>query len=151
MLAESNDFKLERYKYILQQIHFLNENIHKHLALFQGLSTVILGGIVAIFVNWKKLGIDAETAQTGIYALLGLLCLLALFVILYVFSGIFSWLDYREEEADLLDEMVAIGYRARPKVKNLWRWHESWLVVSIVVFVITIVSAVQYWAIPLIQ
>jgi hypothetical protein len=28
------NFKLERYKFILRQIHTLNENTHKHLTLF---------------------------------------------------------------------------------------------------------------------
>ena len=73
------DFMLERYKYILQQIHFLNENIHKYLALFQTLATVIVGGGVAIFISWESLNITADVAREGIRGLLGLLVVLALF------------------------------------------------------------------------
>jgi hypothetical protein len=48
------EFKLERYKYILNEIHFLNENIHKYLSLFQTLATAVAGGAAAIFVGWRK-------------------------------------------------------------------------------------------------
>jgi hypothetical protein len=36
------EFKLERYKYILKQSHFFNENIHKYLSLFQVLATALV-------------------------------------------------------------------------------------------------------------
>ena len=44
------NFKLERYKYILGQINFLNENLHKYLTLFQTLATAIVSAAVAVFV-----------------------------------------------------------------------------------------------------
>jgi hypothetical protein len=39
-------FKLERYKYVLKQIHFLNENVNKYLA--------IVGAGAAVFMSWRK-------------------------------------------------------------------------------------------------
>ena len=36
-----DEFKLERYKYILQQLQILNENAHRYLTLFQTLATAI--------------------------------------------------------------------------------------------------------------
>ena len=71
------EFKLERYKFVLQQIHSLNENIHKYLTLFQTLATAIVGGGVIIFVTWQDTGLSVDVARIGIQALLGLLIILA--------------------------------------------------------------------------
>src|SRR5258708_14054402 len=59
------EFKLERYKYILQEIHSLNENIHKYLTLFQALVTAIIGGGITIFLSRKMLRIYASLGHTG--------------------------------------------------------------------------------------
>jgi hypothetical protein len=50
---KSVEFELERYKYILQQLHSLNENHHKYLPLYQTLATAVMGGGIFIFVSWK--------------------------------------------------------------------------------------------------
>jgi hypothetical protein len=150
-MAVQDDFKLERYKYILQQIHFLNGNMHKHLAFFHGLAVLILGAIIGITLNWKELGIDAATAKVGIYSLATLLCLASSFTFLLVLSGIFSWVDYRKEEAALLDEVISEGYRSKPKLKNFWRWHESWLLFFLVIFSVTITTAIHLYIVPMVQ
>jgi hypothetical protein len=128
----SNDFKLERYKYILKQIHSLNENIHKYLALFQGLLTAIIGGGIAIFVSWKKLEIDAITAKSAINALIMLFLVLSLFIFISIFSGILSWFDYRKEEVKLLNEVVGPGFRNPPTIKHFWRWYETYILLFII-------------------
>src|SRR5262249_16935371 len=90
-VSKSADFKLEQYKYILQQRQTLNDNVHKYLALFQTLITGIAGAGVAIFVGWKELKIDAAVAVVGIKGLLWLLIILASFVVMSILSTIFSW------------------------------------------------------------
>jgi uncharacterized iron-regulated membrane protein len=150
-MTNEKDFKLERYKYILQQIHFLNQSLYKHLAFFRGLSVLLLGGIVAILVNWEKLELTHTTAQLGIYSLLLIHCLAALFVTVLVISGIFSWVDYRNEEADLLDETIEQGYRSRPKLRNFWRWHETWLLLFVILFTVITSAMTHYYLIPTIR
>jgi hypothetical protein len=66
----SNDFKLERYKYMLQEIHTLNENVHKYLTLFHTLATAIITGGVIIFISWKQLNIGADVARQAVEGLL---------------------------------------------------------------------------------
>jgi hypothetical protein len=129
--VKGKEFKLERYKYILTEIHFLNDNIHKYLTLFQTLATAVVGAGAAVFVSWKKLAIDAETARMTIQALLALLLALAGFVIFLVLAGIFSWLDYRREEVALLDEVIRPGFRSNPSPRNFWRWYETYIVLFI--------------------
>ena len=68
----ATEFKLERYKYILQQLNLLNDNHHNNLTLFQTLSMAVLGAGVGLFVAWRELKIDAETARVGLRGLFGL-------------------------------------------------------------------------------
>jgi hypothetical protein len=119
---KGNEFKLERYKYILGEIHFLNDSVQKYLTLFQTLATAVVGAAAAVFVSWRKLAIDAAMARTTVRGLLGLFLILAPFVILSVLAGVFSWLDYRREEASLLDEAVRPGFRSLPRPENFPRW-----------------------------
>jgi hypothetical protein len=59
---DGDEFKLERYKYILQEIRALNQNAFTLLALFQTLTTAILGGGVAVVVSWQRLEITKALA-----------------------------------------------------------------------------------------
>lgn len=145
-----NDIHIERYKYILQQIHTLNENIHKYLSLFQVLAVAIVGGGIAVFVSWQKLEISAEIARTSIYGLLGLLVAIGAFVVLSIIAGIASWLDYRQEEIELLTMLNLPELRKLPKLRNFWRWYEFYVLLIIIAVVIGVVTFVQGQVIPLI-
>lgn len=148
---KGTEFKLERYKYILQQINFLNENLYKYLALFQTLTTAIVGGGIAVFVSWKELKIDAATARASIHGLVGLLVLLTLFVTISIIVGVTSWFDYRRDEVKLLDEVIAPGYRQPPRFQNLWRWHETYFIAFLGLMVLLIIVFVETQLIPLIK
>ena len=145
------DFYLERYKYILQEIHTLNENIHKYLSLFQTLATALATAGVAVFVGRQQLNLTPDVARTAIQGLLGLLVILAAFVVFSVLAGIFSWFDYRVEEVDLLNRMIGSGFRKPPKKRNFWRWQETHVLVFIIIVVTSIVIFVQSKIIPLIK
>jgi len=152
MVDRENDaFILERYKYILQQIHALNQSVPSYLTLFQTLTTAIIGAGVAVFVSWQGLNISAELAVVGIRGLLGLLTILALFVVTSLIAGLFSWFDYRNEEVDLLSEVGLSELRSRPRVRNFWRWYEFYLILFIVVVVAVVWIFAEGWALPLIR
>ena len=135
---QSISFKLERYKSILQEIHSLNENVHRYLTLYQTLATTIIGAGILVFVNWKGLGITSDLAKVGIQALVGMLVILSIFIIIQIVAGILSWLDYRDEEVKLLDEVVRNGYRYPSKISNFWRWSETYFILFILVIAIFI-------------
>lgn len=145
------DFKLERYKYILQQLHSLNENTHKYLTLFQSLTTAVIGGAALIFVSWKQLQIDAGTARVGVIAMLWLLVILAVFVVFSILSNVLSWYDYRKEEVKILDEEVESGFREPPRWKNFYRWNETYLMIFIIFVIVAIFAFVYSRVLPLIQ
>lgn len=155
VIFESNKqvdaYKLERYKYILREIHFLNESTHKYLTLFQTLTAAIVGGGIGIFVIWKSLKIDASTARLAIQGSLGLLILVALFVNVSILVNVLSWLDYRREEVDLLNQSIEQNWRRLPQLRNFWRWSETYILLFVSLAVIGIVFYVEYQIIPLVK
>jgi ABC-type uncharacterized transport system permease subunit len=146
-----NDFKLERYKYILNEIHALNENVNKYLTLFQTLATALIGGGVGLFLTWQSQNLDADLVVAAMRGLLGLLVILALFVVLVVVSGIVSWFDYRQEEVELLNEIVGPTFRKPPQWGNIWRWREFYVILFVLVSVGAIWWYVESAIIPLIR
>ncbi len=130
--ATTSDFSLERYRFILQQIHTVNENLYRFLAIYQGLATTLVGGVVALFVGYRRWGISPLTARDGVIGLLLLTTVTAAFTTMLIAVGVFAWLDYRNEECDLTDEMVRPGFRTRPRVGNVLRWYETYMLLFIV-------------------
>lgn len=126
------EFAQERYKYILQQIHTLNENVYKFLAIYQTLTAVVVGGGLTLFVSYRKWGIAPPLVRSGLIGLMWLETGIAAFTVLLIYIGILSWLDYRHEECDLTDRMVGSEFRERPKVGNFFRWYETYIMLFIV-------------------
>jgi ABC-type uncharacterized transport system permease subunit len=134
--ATRNEFALERYRYILQQIQAVNENAHRFLAIYQTLITSLVGAALALFVGYRKWEIPAEAARSGVIGLLVLATLAAGFTITLIAVGALAWLDYRNEECDITDRIVAPGFRERPQVKNLLRWYETYVLLFILVSIV---------------
>lgn len=132
-----NEFALERYRYILQQINAINENTHRFLAIYQTLATSLAGGAIALFVGYRKWDLTPAAARGGVIGLLTLATVVAAFTVTLIVAGAAAWLDYRNEECDITDEVVEPGFRQRPRPGNLFRWYETYLLLFIVVSMIT--------------
>jgi hypothetical protein len=143
-----NELKMERYKYILQQLQMLNDNSHKYLTLFQTLATFIVGGGTYLFVSWRSFHISPAVARTSMQGLVGLLILMTLFIIVSLASGISSWFDYRKAELKMLDEEVGVGFRNAPRLRDWWRWYEVHMMIFIFLIVLFIVIFVETQIIP---
>ncbi|GGL07723.1 hypothetical protein [Planomonospora parontospora] len=122
------EFGLERYRYILHQISALNDNAYKFLGIYQTLATTIIGVALALFVGYRQWQINPATAKAGIIGLLCLETAVAAFTILLIITGILSWIDYRREEVDLTNRLVHQGFRNLPRMKNSWRWYETYII-----------------------
>jgi hypothetical protein len=129
--SAQNELALERYRYILQQIHSINENSYRFLAIYQTLATALVGAALALFVGYQKWGVAPATARGGVVGLLVLTTMVAAFTVTLIVVGAFAWLDYRNEECDITDEMVRPGFRKRPRPGNLLRWYETYLVLFV--------------------
>jgi hypothetical protein len=124
-------FEVERYKYILQQLHTVNENVYRFLAIYQTLATVLVGAALTLFVRYEDWKIRPEIASIGIVAILLLVTVIAGFTVLLIVVGVLNWLDYRREECELTETTVRPGFRRPPDPKNFWRWYETWIVAFI--------------------
>jgi hypothetical protein len=127
------EFGLERYRYILQQIAVVNENVYRFLGIYQALATAIVGAALALFVGYRKWQIPPRTARSGILGLLFLETTIAAFAILLIVIGMLSWIDYRREEVELTDRIIHQGFRSSPKLRNSWRWYETYIIAFIAV------------------
>ncbi|WP_406342463.1 hypothetical protein [Streptomyces sp. NBC_00648] len=143
-----HEIVLERYRYILQQIHAINENVYRFLALYQAIATALVGGALALFVGYRKWGIEASVAQGGVIGLLSLTSVVAAFTVLLIVVGAFSWLDYRNEECDIAEEFVGADFRERPRPGNLLRWYETYVVLFIVVSLATMWMFAAVFVLP---
>lgn len=126
------EFSLERYKYILAQIHAVNENVYKFLAIYQAIATTVIGAAIAVFIWYRRWGIPAPIARQGVLGLMWLETIVAGFTALLIFIGILAWLDYRKEECELTDMAVRKGFRKQPQIGNFFRWYETYILAFIV-------------------
>ncbi|CAM5552047.1 hypothetical protein [Streptomyces afghaniensis 772] [Streptomyces afghaniensis] len=136
-VAVRNEFALERYRYVLQQIHAVNENAHRFLAIYQTLATALVSAALALFVGYRKWDLAPATARGGVIGLLTLATVVAAFTGTLIVVGALAWLDYRNEECDITDEVVGPGFRKRPRPGNFLRWYETYVLLFILVSVIT--------------
>jgi hypothetical protein len=143
-----HDFSIERYKFILQQIHTINENVYRFLAIYQTLVTALIGGQLILFVNYKRWGISTAICRTGLIALLLLETMVACFAVLLIIIGVATWLDYRNEECDLTDKLIGIGFRERPNSRHLFRWYETYIVLFILVSIGLVWCLSLVWLLP---
>lgn len=134
--ALRDQFALERYRYVLQQIQAVNENTHRFLAIYQTLATALVGAALALFVGYRKWEVAPDVARSGVIGLLVLTTMVAAFTATLVAVGAAAWLDYRNEECDITDEMVGPGFRKRPRPGNLLRWYETYVLLFIIFSVI---------------
>jgi hypothetical protein len=50
--------------------------------------------------------------------------------------GVLSWIDYRQEECELTNEVVRPGFRQPPRPRNFYRWYETYIIFFIVCSII---------------
>jgi hypothetical protein len=144
----ADELKLEYYKYLASEIRSLNENFHKFLSWFQTLATAILGVGIAFWATWQNMNMTAETAVSIVRSLEWLLILLAVFILVSMIAGISSWYDYRREETELLNKWVDPSFRKPPRLTNLWRWSETYLMLFTMAFVVVVSAYVETHIIP---
>lgn len=147
-LSKEQEFQLERYKYILQQIHTVNENAYRFLAIYQTLAVTLVSGGVALFVGYRKWNIPASVARSGVIGLMGLLTVVAVFTGMLITIGVLSWLDYRREECELTDVVIRPGFREPPNRRHFMRWYETYMLMFIAASIAFLWVYVSAFVIP---
>ena len=49
--------------------------------------------------------------------------------------GLLSWVDYRNEECDVLDLVFGAGFRKLARLRNWYRWYEPYIIFFIILSV----------------
>ncbi|MPY58488.1 hypothetical protein FNH08_15315 [Streptomyces spongiae] len=132
----------------MQQINAVNENAHRFLAIYQTLVTTLMGAALALFVGYHKWQIQPATARGGVIGLMALVTVVAAFTATLIVVGALAWLDYRNEECDITDELVGTGFRERPRPSNLFRWYETYVLLFILVSVVTMWCLAGFFLLP---
>jgi amino acid transporter len=143
--------EVERYKFILQQLHTVNENVYRFLAIYQTIATVLVGATLTLFVRYEDWHIRPQLARLGVVALLAMVTVVAAFTVLLIVIGAFAWLDYRREECELTEVAVRPGFRRAPEPRNFWRWYETWIVAFIGLSVLVMWIAAATLLLPAIR
>jgi len=130
--SDTPSIVVERYKYILQQIHTVNENVYRFLSIFQTLTTAIVTAALALFVGYSSWNIAPATARIGVRGLLALVTVAACFTVLLVVVGVLSWIDYRREECELTARYFETEFRKAPRLRNFYRWYETYIVLFVI-------------------
>ncbi|HEQ1859307.1 TPA: hypothetical protein VEO38_002875 [Providencia alcalifaciens] len=132
----NDQIKIERYKFILEKIKFLDKQIHVNLnitiTVFTSLITLLVLSIVAMKEN--KIGLN-----NFIFSVRTISFIAFIFSLYMVFSSIAiirSWFDYRNEESDFLDKISCDIARKKPKKRNFFRWSETYFIIFIFLFLI---------------
>ena len=141
-------FTLERYRYILQQTNAVNENVFRFLTLYQTMVTALVTGGLALFVGYRTWGITRSVARDGVIGALLLVTFIAAFTVVFLVVGMLTWLDYRHEECDLTDAVVYPGFRSRPRVGNVQRWYELYIVLFIALSTIVLWALAWFYVLP---
>lgn len=148
--AGSVEFKVERYRFILQQLHSINENVYRFLGIYQALSVAMVTAGLGLMVGYKKWGIDPDAAKVGVIGLMLLISLTATTVVLLVLAGLASWVDYRREECRLVDPVVHSNFRSPPDIRNWYRWYETYVIIFILFTVTFLWIGTYAFVLPLI-
>lgn len=127
-------FLTERYKYILSRKNDLNEKTFKIVSLYQIIIFGFVLGFYTIYSN-KSLSGVAEYFCNG---LIVILILTTSLLILLLIGGILAWLDIRNEESELMNSIFK-KTRDKIRLKDLFRWYESYIILCFVVITSSIV------------
>ena len=108
----------------------------------------LVSGALALFVGYRKWGIAASVARTGVIGLTVLTTAVAAFAIVLVAIGVMNWVDYRREECELTDSVVRPGFRKPPQLRHFLRWYETYIILFIGVSVVFLWSYVIVFVLP---
>ncbi|MGR5268661.1 hypothetical protein ACPV5R_12990 [Vibrio astriarenae] len=124
----TKELVLERYRFIQSKQMHLDDALHANMTL---LVKVLIGLLSVVFaVATYHLREPKLVTQDIVVLLLEgsslLLLFVSVFFLLITISNIFSWLGYRKDEVELLDQFGGELQRKQPELSNCLSWQETW-------------------------
>lgn len=135
---EKNKFLLERYKYVLMRKNDLNDKTFKIVAFYQALLLSVGAAFYTVNTNIHQLSLSVMYSTS----LIGLLTISTVFLLLLLLGGIFSWVNSRNHESEILLSVFGIE-RERIKKRHVLFWYETYIIIAM--FVVTGVINLAYY------
>lgn len=134
----TKELVIERYKFIQQKQMHLDTALHANITL---LVKVLIGlfSVVFAIATYHLKEPELVTQETVLLLLEGaslLMLFVSVFFFLITISNIFSWLGYRKDEVELLNDFGGDLQRQKPKLSNFLAWQETWFCISLVLFML---------------
>jgi hypothetical protein len=150
--GKSDDLSAEivkmRYAHILSQIKTVDDNVLRFLTIYQTVVSALVAGQVLLFVNHNRWALTAEITKIGLRGIFALEIIVGAFACLMIIIGMVAWLDYRKEECQIANALLGDGFRDSPDPSHWYRWHETYVVLFILLSLIAISILVEGWMIP---
>ncbi|WP_152031529.1 hypothetical protein [Pseudomonas putida] len=127
-----DEIMLEKYKYILSQKQALNEATFKIVAVYQALVLALAAGQYTVLTTYENAPLKPVWALSVTYMLLGMYVTVSLLIVALLVGGIFSWKGYRKDESVIELQVYGVG-KESIKLKSVWCWYETYLVLFVVV------------------
>ncbi|HCG7129691.1 TPA: hypothetical protein NJ327_002432 [Vibrio parahaemolyticus] len=130
---EANDqIIVERYKYILEKIKFLDGNIYQNFNLSIKLITSLIAVLTASVISVSEGKISDVTFLLSIKFIFSILVFFSIYMLFTSISITLSWYDYRREEISLLNKVNCDINRSSPKLRSFFRWSETYYVIFMI-------------------
>lgn len=115
---------VERYKFILDKIKYLDSLHQTHFAVIYKLLTALITFVVVVVFAGIEEKIKPNTVEFSIRASGLILVFTCMFFLAMSRAILSSWQDYRKEEVNLLSKIDTKVERDLPSEKISWRWNE---------------------------
>jgi hypothetical protein len=139
-MYNQENFKLEKYKYILARKQSLNEATFKITAIYQVAIAALGIAQYNIIVMLKANSITLEVASLSSFCLIVMLAILTTLIMALLIGGILAWLKYRYDESDI--ERDVFGKSRTPvKLASSFTWYETYILLTVL-----LVFLVCLWA-----
>lgn len=129
---------VERYKFIQDKIKFLDNQQHSNFTTLLKVIIALSTFIIASLIAGSECKISNETVSFAISSAGVALTITCVYLLGLSIAVLFSWIDYRKEEVELLNKVNCDLNRSDPDIKpcKLIRWNEFHFMVLLVLLTI---------------
>lgn len=139
-MYNKENFKLEKYKYVLARKQSLNEATFKITAIYQVAIAALGLAQYNVIAMLKANSITLEVALLSSLCLIVMLAILTVLIVALLIGGILAWLKYRNDESEIERDVFGQS-RAPVKLTSSLTWYETYIILTVL-----LVFSVCLWA-----
>lgn len=131
----TNEFLLEKYRYVMDQKKNLNDNVFKIVALYQASTALVAFAQYTLLQGVRESEISKDTAIELSWWVYYILIAFSALCIIMVVGGVYSWRGYRRDQIEIETQVFGVASDP-PSWRNAWRWYETYIIAAIVVIAV---------------